>query len=161
MGGVESSQFGSVGVEPAARRHPRVFARQQPVQLQVAVEGIQAERDGRGRSQQTGPARAASEEDDGPAPAISTNFLLFNAMPSWAVSGVVHFIGVIILALINRRLSWKLLRQAMDTTAKLSSFVVFILVGSTVFSLVFRSVNGTSGSTAPLVSITVPVSVPA
>lgn len=41
------------------------------------------------------------EEHDGPAPAISTNFLLFNAMPSWAVSGVVHFIGVIILALIN------------------------------------------------------------
>src|SRR6266700_6818923 len=30
----------------------------------------------------------------------------------------------------------------MDTTAKLSSFVVFILVGSTVFSLVFRGVDG-------------------
>src|SRR6185436_8814447 len=49
-----------------------------------------------------GPPQAPpGEEDDGPAPAISTNFLLFNAMPSWAVSGVVHFIGVIILALIN------------------------------------------------------------
>ena len=34
------------------------------------------------------------------------------------------------------------LRQAMDTTAKLSSFVLFILVGSTVFGLVFRGVNG-------------------
>ena len=30
----------------------------------------------------------------------------------------------------------------MDTTAKLSSFVIFILVGSTVFSLTFRGVNG-------------------
>ena len=30
----------------------------------------------------------------------------------------------------------------METTGKLSSFVVFILVGSTVFGLVFRAVNG-------------------
>jgi tripartite ATP-independent transporter DctM subunit len=50
--------------------------------------------------------------------------------------------GALILALINRRLSWPLLRQALDTTAKLSSFVIFILIGSTVFSLVFRGVNG-------------------
>ncbi|HUN51145.1 MAG TPA: TRAP transporter large permease subunit [Candidatus Sulfotelmatobacter sp.] len=50
--------------------------------------------------------------------------------------------GAIAMALANRRLDWSLLRQAMDTTAKLSSFVVFILVGSTVFSLVFRGVNG-------------------
>jgi TRAP-type mannitol/chloroaromatic compound transport system permease large subunit len=50
--------------------------------------------------------------------------------------------GALIMALANRRLTWSLLRQAMDSTAKLSSFVVFILVGSTVFSLVFRGVNG-------------------
>jgi len=50
--------------------------------------------------------------------------------------------GALILALINRRLDWSLLRQALDTTAKLSSFVIFILIGSTVFSLVFRGVNG-------------------
>jgi TRAP-type mannitol/chloroaromatic compound transport system permease large subunit len=50
--------------------------------------------------------------------------------------------GALALALANRRLDWSLLRQAMDTTAKLSSFVIFILVGSTVFSLVFRGVNG-------------------
>jgi len=30
----------------------------------------------------------------------------------------------------------------METTGKLSSFVIFILVGSTVFGLVFRAVNG-------------------
>ena len=30
----------------------------------------------------------------------------------------------------------------MDSTAKLSSFVIFILIGSSVFSLVFRGVNG-------------------
>ena len=38
--------------------------------------------------------------------------------------------------------SGKLLRQAMDTTAKLTSFVVFILVGSSVFTLTFRGVDG-------------------
>ena len=50
--------------------------------------------------------------------------------------------GALILALINRRLDWSLLRQAMNSTAKLSSFVLFILIGSTVFGLVFRGVNG-------------------
>ena len=50
--------------------------------------------------------------------------------------------GALILALIRRRISSKLLRQAMETTGKLSSFVVFILVGSTVFGLIFRAVNG-------------------
>ena len=56
--------------------------------------------------------------------------------------GAMGATGAIALALANRRLSWNLLHQAMDTTAKISSFVIFILVGSTVFSLVFRGVNG-------------------
>jgi TRAP-type mannitol/chloroaromatic compound transport system permease large subunit len=56
--------------------------------------------------------------------------------------GAMGATGALILALLNNRLDWKLLRQAMDTTAKLSSFVIFILVGSTVFSLVFRGVDG-------------------
>src|SRR3546814_9045049 len=43
--------------------------------------------------------------------------------------------------LIKRKLDWSLLKQAMDTTAKLSSFVVFILIGSTCFGLIFRAVN--------------------
>jgi tripartite ATP-independent transporter DctM subunit len=56
--------------------------------------------------------------------------------------GAMGATGALVLALLNRRLSWPLLRQAMDTTAKLSAFVIFILVGSTVFSLIFRAVNG-------------------
>src|SRR5260221_5254800 len=50
--------------------------------------------------------------------------------------------GAIIMALIKRRLDWKLLRQAVEYTANMTSFVIFILIGSTVFSLVFRGVNG-------------------
>jgi tripartite ATP-independent transporter DctM subunit len=56
--------------------------------------------------------------------------------------GAMGATGALILALANRRLSWSLLKQAMNSTAKLTSFVVFILVGSTVFSLTFRGVNG-------------------
>ena len=56
--------------------------------------------------------------------------------------GAMGAAGAVILALMRQRLSWSLLRQAMDTTAKLSSFVIFILIGSTVFSLIFRAVNG-------------------
>src|SRR6266481_1719003 len=50
--------------------------------------------------------------------------------------------GAIIMALIKRRLDWKLLTQAVEYTANMTSFVIFILIGSTVFSLVFRGVNG-------------------
>jgi TRAP-type mannitol/chloroaromatic compound transport system permease large subunit len=56
--------------------------------------------------------------------------------------GAMGSAGALFLAFANRRLDLKLMKQAMDTTAKLSSFVMFILVGSTVFSLVFRGVNG-------------------
>src|SRR5438552_6539797 len=42
--------------------------------------------------------------------------------------GAMGATGALALALINRRLSWALLKQAMNSTAKLTSFVVFILV---------------------------------
>ncbi|MDR3394447.1 MAG: TRAP transporter large permease subunit [Parasulfuritortus sp.] len=56
--------------------------------------------------------------------------------------GAMGAVGALALAMMKRRLSLDLLRQAMDSTAKLTTFVVFILIGSTVFSLVFRGVNG-------------------
>jgi TRAP-type mannitol/chloroaromatic compound transport system permease large subunit len=46
------------------------------------------------------------------------------------------------MALARKRLSWSLLKQAMDSTAKLTTFVVFILVGARVFSLTFYGVDG-------------------
>lgn len=50
--------------------------------------------------------------------------------------------GAILLALLNGRLNLKLTKQALDSTTRLSCFVMFILIGSTVFSLVFRGING-------------------
>ena len=56
--------------------------------------------------------------------------------------GAMGAVGALVMALIKRRLNLKLLRQAMDTTTTLTCFVVFILIGSSVFSLTFRGVNG-------------------
>ena len=56
--------------------------------------------------------------------------------------GAMGATGALVLALARRRLSFDLLRQAVDTTAKLSCFVVFILIGARVFSLTFYGVNG-------------------
>jgi tripartite ATP-independent transporter DctM subunit len=56
--------------------------------------------------------------------------------------GAMGATGAIIMALVKRKLSWSLLKQATESTALMTSFVMFILVGSTVFSLVFRGVDG-------------------
>jgi tripartite ATP-independent transporter DctM subunit len=56
--------------------------------------------------------------------------------------GAMGAAGALIMAIARKRLSWSLMRQAMDSTAKLSAFVVFILIGARVFSLVFYGVNG-------------------
>src|SRR5471030_3127955 len=42
----------------------------------------------------------------------------------------------------KRRLTWDLVRQAVESTAKLSAFVLFILIGARVFSLTFYGVSG-------------------
>ncbi|MFL5045959.1 MAG: TRAP transporter large permease subunit [Xanthobacteraceae bacterium] len=56
--------------------------------------------------------------------------------------GAMGATGALILALFKRRLTWDLVRQAAESTAKLSAFVVFILIGARVFSLTFYGVNG-------------------
>ena len=56
--------------------------------------------------------------------------------------GAMGAMGAIIMASARGRLSFSLLKQALNTTTKLACFVVFILVGSTMFSLVFQGVDG-------------------
>ena len=51
-------------------------------------------------------------------------------------------LGAIVMAVIRGRLSMSLLTQALNTTTKLSCFVVFILVGATIFGLTFQGVDG-------------------
>jgi TRAP-type mannitol/chloroaromatic compound transport system permease large subunit len=56
--------------------------------------------------------------------------------------GAMGAVGALAMAVSRKRLSLGLLKQAMDSTAKLTTFVVFILVGARVFSLTFYGVDG-------------------
>ena len=56
--------------------------------------------------------------------------------------GAMGALGAFGMAMARRRLSFPLLKQALATTTKLSSFVVFILIGATVFGLTFQGVDG-------------------
>jgi TRAP-type mannitol/chloroaromatic compound transport system permease large subunit len=51
-------------------------------------------------------------------------------------------LGALIMAIGRRRLAMGLLKQALDNTAQLSTFVLFILIGSTVFSFTFNAADG-------------------
>jgi TRAP-type mannitol/chloroaromatic compound transport system permease large subunit len=56
--------------------------------------------------------------------------------------GAMGALGALVMAVSRRRLSMKLMKQALDNTAKLSTFVLFILIGSTVFSFTFNAADG-------------------
>ncbi|QTL06260.1 TRAP transporter large permease subunit [Aquabacter sp. L1I39] len=56
--------------------------------------------------------------------------------------GAMGSVGALLLALGRGRLKFDLLRQATYSTAKLSAFVLFILLGARVFSLTFYGVDG-------------------
>jgi len=56
--------------------------------------------------------------------------------------GAMGATGALALGFAKRRLSVDLIRQAVEATAKLSAFVLFILIGARVFSLTFYGVSG-------------------
>jgi len=56
--------------------------------------------------------------------------------------GAMGALGALILAIGKKRLSMPLLNQALENTAKLATFVLFILIGSTVFSFTFNAADG-------------------
>ncbi|MCA3019754.1 MAG: TRAP transporter large permease subunit, partial [Rhodocyclaceae bacterium] len=56
--------------------------------------------------------------------------------------GAMGAAGALLMAWARRRLSMQSLKEALDGTAKLTTFVVFILIGARVFSLTFYGVNG-------------------
>ena len=57
-------------------------------------------------------------------------------------AGAMGAVGAFILAAMSKRLTWDLTRQAMVGTMRLTAMVVYILIGSRVFSLVFQGVDG-------------------
>ncbi|PSJ60984.1 TRAP transporter large permease [Pseudaminobacter soli (ex Li et al. 2025)] len=56
--------------------------------------------------------------------------------------GAMGAVGALIMAAGKKRLTLDITRQALASTTRLSSFVIFILIGARVFSLTFYGVNG-------------------
>ncbi len=67
---------------------------------------------------------------------------IFAGIATPTEAGALGAVGAMALAASRRRLSVAALRGALEETARLTTMVVFLLVGSTVFTLVFRGLNG-------------------
>jgi len=67
---------------------------------------------------------------------------IFIGLATPTEGGAMGAAGAMLIAMAKRRLTFDLTRQAVDSTAKLSAFVIFILLGARVFSLTFYGVNG-------------------
>jgi tripartite ATP-independent transporter DctM subunit len=67
---------------------------------------------------------------------------IFAGIATPTEAGAVGAVGAMLLALVSRRLSWRVLREAAEETARLTTMVVFLLIGSTAFALVFRGLFG-------------------
>ena len=67
---------------------------------------------------------------------------IFMGIATPTEGGAMGAVGAMALAAIKGRMNVRLLREASKSTALLTTFVMFILVGSTVFSLSFRALDG-------------------
>ncbi len=56
--------------------------------------------------------------------------------------GAMGAAGAMLMAMLRKRLPMKLLSQAVDSSARLSVFVLFVLIGSTIFALTFQAIDG-------------------
>jgi len=67
---------------------------------------------------------------------------IFMGIATPTEGGALGAVGALALAAAKGRLSLRMLRESLDATTRLASFVMFILIGSTIFALVFRAVDG-------------------
>jgi len=79
-------------------------------------------------------------------PAIVLLFLvigtIFMGLATPTEAAAMGALGSLALAAANRRLGMRVLREAMEQTTILTSFAIFILIGATIFTLVFRGLDG-------------------
>ena len=79
-------------------------------------------------------------------PAIVLLFLvigtIFMGLATPTEAAAMGALGSLGLAAANRRLGLRVLREAMEQTTILTSFAIFILIGATIFTLVFRGLDG-------------------
>ena len=67
---------------------------------------------------------------------------IFAGVATPTEAGALGAIGALILAAMNRQLHWDGVRAATNETARLTIMVVFLLIGSMAFALVFRGLDG-------------------
>ena len=82
----------------------------------------------------------------GIVPSLALMFLvlgtIFLGLATPTEAGAMGATGAVLLAAINGSFTWRLLREAMGNTARITAMVIYILIGATVFSLVFQGVEG-------------------
>ena len=67
---------------------------------------------------------------------------IFMGLATPTEAGAMGAVGAIVLAMLHGRYSHRMMWEAMMSTMRITAMVVFILIGATVFSLVFQGVNG-------------------
>jgi tripartite ATP-independent transporter DctM subunit len=67
---------------------------------------------------------------------------IFAGIATPTEAGALGAVGAMALAALNRSLSLAAVRQALEETSRLTIMVVFLLIGSTAFALVFRGFDG-------------------
>ncbi len=67
---------------------------------------------------------------------------IFAGIATPTEAGALGAVGAMVLAAANRRLTWKAVSETLDETTKLTTMVIFLLLGSTAFALIFRGLNG-------------------
>jgi len=67
---------------------------------------------------------------------------IFAGVATPTEAGALGAVGAMVLAALNRQLSMDTLKAAMEETSRLTIMVIFLLIGSTAFALVFRGLDG-------------------
>ncbi|QXD16835.1 TRAP transporter large permease subunit [Rhodocaloribacter litoris] len=67
---------------------------------------------------------------------------IFAGIATPTEAGALGALGALLLALAGRRLTLQALRETMAETTRLTAMVMFLLIGSTAFALVFRGLGG-------------------
>lgn len=73
---------------------------------------------------------------------VSVLGVIFSGIASPTEAAAVGALGAVILTLVQKKLSWSLLKSVSVETTHLTSMVFMILIGATTFSLVFRGLGG-------------------
>lgn len=67
---------------------------------------------------------------------------IFKGIATPTEAGALGALGAILIAMASKRFTMTALRGTMESTTRLTSMVIFLLIGSTMFALVFRGLDG-------------------